>query len=62
VRQLYDAGVPIVLNTDDPAFFHTTLMREYEIAEQLFGLPADRLAAASFGYAFDNTGKNACAT
>ena len=52
VRQIYDAGVPIVLNTDDPAFFHTTLTREYEIAEQLFGLPSDSLAAASFRYAF----------
>jgi aminodeoxyfutalosine deaminase len=62
VRQLYDAGVPIVLNTDDPAFFHTTLTREYEIAEQLFGLPADALAAASFRYAFDSTGRNTCAT
>jgi adenosine deaminase len=62
VGQIYDAGVPIVLNTDDPAFFHTTLTREYEIAEQLFGLPADALAAASFRYAFDSTGRNACAT
>ena len=52
VRQLYNAGVPIVLNTDDPAFFHTTLTREYEIAERLFGLPTDSLAAASFRYAF----------
>jgi adenosine deaminase len=52
LRQLYDAGVPIVLNTDDPAFFHTTLPREYEIAERLFGLPAGLLAAASFRYAF----------
>ena len=52
VRQLYDAGVPIVLNTDDPAFFHTTLTREYEIAERWFGLPAGTLAAGSFRYAF----------
>jgi len=52
VRQLYDAGVPIVLNTDDPAFFHTTLTREYEIAESIFGLPAGPLAAAAFRYAF----------
>jgi aminodeoxyfutalosine deaminase len=52
VRQLYDAGVPIVLNTDDPAFFHTTLTREYEIAEQFFGLPTQTLAAGSFRYAF----------
>ena len=52
VRQLYDAGVPLVINTDDPAFFHTTLTREYEIAEQLFGLPPEPLTAASFRYAF----------
>jgi adenosine deaminase/aminodeoxyfutalosine deaminase len=52
VRHLYDAGVPVVLNTDDPAFFHTTLTREYEIAEQLFELPPGPLAAASFLYAF----------
>ena len=41
VRELYDAGVPIVINTDDPAFFRTTLTREYELAERLFGLPGD---------------------
>jgi adenosine deaminase/aminodeoxyfutalosine deaminase len=58
VRKIYDAGVPIVINTDDPAFFHTTLIREYEIAERLFGLPADTLAAASFRYAFDPTVRN----
>jgi adenosine deaminase/aminodeoxyfutalosine deaminase len=52
VRQLYDVGVPIVLNTDDPAFFNTTLTREYEIAGRLFGLPLDPLSAASFRYAF----------
>jgi aminodeoxyfutalosine deaminase len=52
VRKLYDAGVPIVLNTDDPSFFHTSLTREYEIAERVFGLPVEELAAASFRYAF----------
>jgi aminodeoxyfutalosine deaminase len=62
VRKIYDAGVPIVLNTDDPAFFHTTLTREYEIAERLFGLPPGPLAAAGFRYAFDPTGMNASAS
>jgi adenosine deaminase/aminodeoxyfutalosine deaminase len=52
VRTLYDAGVPITINTDDPAFFHTTLTREYELAEKMFGLPADEMAANSFRYAF----------
>jgi adenosine deaminase/aminodeoxyfutalosine deaminase len=52
VRKLYDAGVPIVLNTDDPSFFRTSLTREYEIARDLFGLPPEELAANSFRYAF----------
>jgi len=37
VRRLFDLGVPITLNTDDPAMFHTTLAREFEIARQVFG-------------------------
>jgi adenosine deaminase len=52
VRKIYDAGVPIVLNTDDPSFFRTTLSREYELAGRVFGLPVDELAANSFRYAF----------
>ncbi len=52
VRALYDAGVPITIHTDDPAFFHTTLTREYELAEKKFGLPAAELASNSFRYAF----------
>jgi adenosine deaminase/aminodeoxyfutalosine deaminase len=52
VRVLYDAGVPITIHTDDPAFFHTTLTREYELAEKSFGLPAAELASNSFRYAF----------
>ena len=52
VRKLYDAGVPIVLNTDDPSFFRTSLTREYELARDVFGLPVEELAANSFRYAF----------
>ena len=55
VRRLYDAGVPITLNTDDPALFHTDISREYQIASTAFNF-SDReiegLAAAGFRYAF----------
>ncbi|HLY15744.1 MAG TPA: adenosine deaminase [Bryobacteraceae bacterium] len=37
VRRLYDAGVPITLNTDDPAIFGVTLSGEYALAARQFG-------------------------
>jgi aminodeoxyfutalosine deaminase len=36
VRQLFEMGVPIVINTDDPAFFNTTLSRELGILRDHF--------------------------
>lgn len=54
VRRLYDAGVPVVLNTDDPAMFHTTMNREFRVAAESFGFSRaelTRLAAAGFEYA-----------
>jgi aminodeoxyfutalosine deaminase len=37
VRRLFDAGVPITLNTDDPGIFRTSLAQEFEIARRQFG-------------------------
>jgi len=55
VRRLYDAGVPIVLNTDDPAMFGCTLVGEYELAAQVFGFTEAELrtiAKNGFRFAF----------
>lgn len=55
VRELYDAGVPLSINTDDPTFFGVSL------AEELAGLrrlgfttgEIDGLATGAFAFAFD---------
>jgi aminodeoxyfutalosine deaminase len=55
VRRLYDAGVAITLNTDDPGIFRTTLCAEYEVAAREFGFGEEELNAIAenaFRYAF----------
>jgi aminodeoxyfutalosine deaminase len=52
--QLYRHGIPVVLSTDDPAMFHTTLTEEYRNARRM-GLSESELshlASLSFEYAF----------
>ena len=43
VRQLFDAGLMVTLNTDDPAMFHTSLIREYELAQDIFGFTDEHI-------------------
>ena len=44
VRKLFDAGVPVILNTDDPALFECTLTSEYALAAREFRFTEDELA------------------
>jgi adenosine deaminase len=56
VRRLYDAGIPITLNTDDPGIFDSTLVEEFLLAAREFGFSRaelEEIAANGFAYAFD---------
>lgn len=44
LRRLFDAGIHVTLNTDDPTFFATTLNDEYRLAARVFGFDAAELA------------------
>ena len=43
IRQYFDQGIMITLNTDDPAMFRTSLSREYQLAQQSFGFTEEHL-------------------
>src|SRR5262245_33453381 len=43
LKIFFDGGLMVTLNTDDPAMFHTSLCREYELAQQTFGFSQDQL-------------------
>jgi len=43
VKTMFDLGAMITLNSDDPAMFHTTLAREYALAQHEFGFSDEHL-------------------
>lgn len=58
IRSLYDAGVPITLNTDDPALFRCTLAGEFDIAARMYGFSEAELsgiARNAFRFAFEKS-------
>lgn len=45
VRQLLDAGVPVTINSDDPAMFGSNLEQELILCADAFGMTAGQIAA-----------------
>jgi len=43
VKNYFDQGLMITLNTDDPALFSTSLAREYQFAQDTFGFTEEHL-------------------
>jgi aminodeoxyfutalosine deaminase len=43
LRNYFDQGIMVTLNTDDPSMFHTSLSREFELAQQSFGFSNEHL-------------------
>ncbi len=43
VRNYFDQGVMVTLNTDDPAMFATSLSREYQLAQETFAFTDEHL-------------------
>jgi aminodeoxyfutalosine deaminase len=43
VKNYFDQGIMVTLNTDDPALFGTSLAREYQFAQETFGFTDEHL-------------------
>jgi adenosine deaminase len=51
-KKLAAAGIPLTVNTDDPAMVRTTLTRELELAETQHGLDPEALTGAAWRHRF----------
>jgi adenosine deaminase len=51
-RKLADLGIPLVVNTDDPAMVPTTLQRELTVAETTYGLNREALIGEAWRQRF----------
>ena len=51
LRYLWDAGVLVTINSDDPPMFNTTLLNEYHLAFTRFGFTLQELARLSLNAA-----------
>ena len=51
-RKFADLGIPLVVNTDDPAMVPTTLQRELTVAETAYGLNRGSLIADAWRHRF----------
>jgi aminodeoxyfutalosine deaminase len=43
VKRYFDEGLMLTLNSDDPAMFHTSLVQEYQLVQETFGLSDEHL-------------------
>jgi aminodeoxyfutalosine deaminase len=60
VKKMFDAGLMVTLNSDDPPMFGTSLAREYQLAQDAFGFTNEQLrelARNSFEASFLEAGK-----
>jgi adenosine deaminase len=51
LRRLFDAGVLVTINSDDPIFFGTTLSDEYRLTARTFGFDIDDLTTLAINAA-----------
>jgi adenosine deaminase len=52
LKQLFDAGVKVTINSDDPEVLETNLNNEYRIAHELLGMSLDDIMTCN-GYAYE---------